>query len=119
MKKKDLQEGILDNLQKWRNVLDSCTSIWVCRQTFYNRIKKDEKFADQVRFAMSNLERQSKNLIYNMIVEKKDISMAKRYLEKKWKDSTDKAGILDSLSVKDVLDEVIDKSNFLVQDIKN
>lgn len=86
MKKKEAQERLIQAFQKWRNISDACFFAAISRQNFYNWLKTDKKFAAKIWFSRSNLERNSKDLIYDTIIEKKDISLAKRYLEKRTKE---------------------------------
>jgi len=119
MRKKETKEKVIQALQKGRNIWDACIFADLSRQTFYNWVDKDKKFLAKVQFAKSNLERKSKDLIHELITEKKDISLAKRYLEKKSKETHDKDELLDPNDITLLFKDILEQEKKLFQDLKN
>lgn len=111
--RKLLQE-LWEALERWWSISDACYLVGITRRTFYNWIEDNEKFADFIQFSKSNLERKSKDVVYDEIVDNKNISMAKWYLEKtlnssKKVDNKEDNEILNSLY--STLDEIINSSS--------
>lgn len=106
--RKLLQE-LWEALERWWTIADACYLVWITRRTFYNWIEDNEKFADFVQFSKNNLERKSRDVVYDEIVDNKNVSMAKWYLEKTFnstkKDNKEDNEMINSLY--STLDEII------------
>lgn len=98
-------------LERWWDISNACFDVGISRQTFYNRLKSNPKFAQAVEFAKTKIDRKSKELIFEA-VEWWDLSLAKRYLDKRAKAELFENSKEDDLD--QILDEIMDDESELI-----
>lgn len=117
---KKILETICECLEKWWTIWDACYLAGIQRSSFYYHYNQNEKFAMQVDFARSKIERKSRELLWEAITDKKDTNMAKWYLERKAKDEfstktehTSKSDV--NISLDNILQEIINNQTNLIK----
>lgn len=67
------------------NVTEACNYAEICRDTYYEYLKKNKGFSDKMERAQTNLQRRAKINLAEAI-ESGDLEESKYYLERKCKD---------------------------------
>ncbi len=108
-----LKGKIIKLLESWRNISQVCNEIWISRQTFYNRTQKGDRFTQKIELAQTALERKSNEIIMQALQDW-DLSIAKRYLDRKMKYHWEEKSSQNSLD--DIIKEIMEEEKPLVSE---